>query len=206
MKKVIKKSKITGFKFSMGGFNEGTVWLEQDDNNIIIRCNNCNDDGIYKPSQEDWEIFSTSVNKLTFWKWKKNYIDSRVCDGTQWELSIQEDSKNMKCYGSNNYPQDFNKLVSSVNQLINSDVFNTDVVVPKIRLVRKPRKCRECGSDSIARIQYGYPNYTPELEKKILEGQVTLGGCCQEYDAPAWECVECECLFYRKSDLDSDDS
>ena len=118
----IKESKITKFRFSMGGFTYGTISLELMGNNIAQKDTFGNDIETYSPSQDDWNAFSDSLKKLNVWKWKKNYLDSGVLDGTQWELSIQEGPKKKSCYGSNDYPPDFNEFVSLVNQLVKSDV------------------------------------------------------------------------------------
>ncbi len=60
-----------------------------------------------------------------------------------------------------------------------------------IKAKRKPRKCPECGSAKIARIQYGMPICSPELDRNLESGKVVLGGCCQEINAPAWKCAAC---------------
>jgi primosomal protein N' len=40
----------------------------------------------------------------------------------------------------------------------------------------KPRKCPNCGSKSIAEILYGMPAYSEDLQKKMDEGTMFLGG------------------------------
>ena len=39
-------------------------------------------------------------------------------------------------------------------------------------------KCPRCGSNKTAKILYGYPLYTEELQKKLDSGECVLGGCC----------------------------
>ena len=67
-----------------------------------------------------------------------------------------------------------------------------------LRYSRKPAKCPVCGSDKIASIQYGYPAFSPELQADMAAGRVVLGGCCITGDDPAWKCIDCEAMMFRK--------
>ena len=64
----------------------------------------------------------------------------------------------------------------------------------------KPKKCPKCGSLIVARILYGFPAYSEELEADMKAGRVAIGGCCITGDDPAWKCMECETEIYRKGD------
>lgn len=61
--------------------------------------------------------------------------------------------------------------------------------------MRKPKKCPKCGSKSIAKILYGLPAFNDELQKKIDEGKISIGGCCQEIGGPVYECNDCHALI-----------
>ncbi len=41
----------------------------------------------------------------------------------------------------------------------------------------KKRKCPYCGSRNIAKIIYGYPVMSEEMEEEIKQGKIALGGC-----------------------------
>jgi len=41
---------------------------------------------------------------------------------------------------------------------------------------RKPKKCPECGSGSIAEILYGLPAYDEQMEGDLDAGKIVLGG------------------------------
>lgn len=69
-----------------------------------------------------------------------------------------------------------------------------------IRVKRKPRKCPQCGAAKIANILYGYPDFSPKLDKEIKEGKITLGGCCITGDDPQWKYAECEADIYKETD------
>lgn len=62
---------------------------------------------------------------------------------------------------------------------------------------RKPMKCLQCGRKPIAEILYGMPTMDADLEQKIKEGLIAIGGCCITADDPAWECAQCGLQVYR---------
>ena len=52
--------------------------------------------------------------------------------------------------------------------------------------------CPICGSSNVAEYLFGMPAYNYELEEKLNNGEIILGGCCIEPDSPAYHCNECE--------------
>jgi ribosomal protein L37AE/L43A len=63
---------------------------------------------------------------------------------------------------------------------------------------RKPRRCPACGSARVARILWGMPAYSEQLEQELAEGKIVLGGCCVSGDDPAWACADCDASIYRE--------
>lgn len=70
--------------------------------------------------------------------------------------------------------------------------------------MKKPTKCPNYGSKSIAKILYGLPAYSEELQKKIYEGKIILGGCCQVIGAPLFECNDCHVQICEDGSVDFD--
>ncbi|NCC24601.1 MAG: hypothetical protein EOM25_05275 [Deltaproteobacteria bacterium] len=68
----------------------------------------------------------------------------------------------------------------------------------RVERAQKPRKCPECGQAPLASILYGMPAFNKELERKMNEGRITLGGCCIRDDDPAWECTHCGLKIFRR--------
>ena len=64
---------------------------------------------------------------------------------------------------------------------------------------RKPRRCPKCKHYPLANILYGMPTFDDELEQKIKEGRIAIGGCCVSFDDPAWVCSKCGLEIYRPS-------
>ena len=55
----------------------------------------------------------------------------------------------------------------------------------------RPSECPSCRSTRVARIQYGLPHFTRELEEELASGKVVLGGCVVFGDDPSWQCLAC---------------
>lgn len=68
----------------------------------------------------------------------------------------------------------------------------------RIEKARKPNQCPSCGASPMASILYGYGGMDSELEQKIKEGRISLGGCCGGLDGPVWEWIHCGLKVHRK--------
>ena len=133
-------SKIIELEFEIGGFHQGHERLVLESNKVSIIGDYQETLVTHNPSDEDWKEFSQSLEQLKVWDWKKRY-DSDILDGTQWSLLVRTtrylmaqspfgtlDDKTVpyseiNCWGSNAFPPDFSKLITSINKLINQDYF-----------------------------------------------------------------------------------
>jgi len=70
--------------------------------------------------------------------------------------------------------------------------------ISRVERSRRPTACPACGSKRVARIMYGYPAYSDELQAQLDAGTVVLGGCVITGDDPAWRCTQCGQRIYRK--------
>lgn len=61
----------------------------------------------------------------------------------------------------------------------------------------KPRRCPVCGSSWIAKILYGYPGCSPDLQRELDRGEVVLGGCIVFSFSPEWQCMDCYAQIYK---------
>lgn len=68
-----------------------------------------------------------------------------------------------------------------------------------VERTRKPKKCPSCGFAPVAKILYGYPAFSEELDRELDKGTITLGGCCIIEGQPVWQCSKCQLLIYRKA-------
>ena len=86
----------------------------------------------YNPSDEEWMEFSKSLEQLKVWDWKQIYVDSDILDGTQWSLRIRTTSSEIVCYGSNAYPTNYNKFITSINKLTDDAIMRSRNKRPNI--------------------------------------------------------------------------
>ena len=133
-------SKIIELEFDIGGFHQGHERLVLGSNKISVIGDYQETLVTHNPSAEEWKEFSQSLEQLKVWDWKQRY-DSDILDGTQWSLLVRttrylmtqsafgtSDDKpvpysQISCWGSNSFPPDFSKLITSINKLINQDYF-----------------------------------------------------------------------------------
>ena len=133
-------SKIIELEFEIGGFHQGHERLVLGSNKISVIGDYQETLVTHNPSAEEWKEFFQSLEQLKVWDWKQRY-DSHILDGTQWSLLVRttrylmtqspfatSDDKpvpysEINCWGSNSFPPDFSKLITSINKLINQDYF-----------------------------------------------------------------------------------
>lgn len=53
------------------------------------------------------------------------------------------------------------------------------------------KKCPKCGSKRIAPILYGMPAFDEEMERKLNNEELFLGGCCIGDADPEYHCFQC---------------
>ena len=58
-------------------------------------------------------------------------------------------------------------------------------------------RCPKCGSRKIAPILYGMPAFDEEMQRKIENRELYLGGCCVSDSDPRFHCFECGKDFGR---------
>ena len=137
-------SKIIELEFEIGGFHQGHERLVLESNKISVIGDYQETLVTHNPSAEEWKEFSQSLEQLKVWDWKESYQDD-ILDGTQWSLLVRttrylmvpsykrrpfatSDDKpvpysEIKCGGSNAFPPNFSKFITSINKLINQDYF-----------------------------------------------------------------------------------
>lgn len=62
--------------------------------------------------------------------------------------------------------------------------------------------CPKCGSDKIATVLYGLPDFTDELIAKMKAGDVVLNGCIIDRMPYRYECQECGIRFENEYERD----
>lgn len=62
---------------------------------------------------------------------------------------------------------------------------------------RKPIICPKCGRKPVARILYGMPEFSEQLNADMAAGKIVLGGCVVTDDDPDWQCTQCGQQIFR---------
>lgn len=57
-----------------------------------------------KITARKWAIFRKRLDAINVWRWRADYPNPGVCDGTSWSLSIRYSDKTARSSGDNNYP------------------------------------------------------------------------------------------------------
>jgi hypothetical protein len=75
------------------------------------------------PTTEQWREFRRSIDELGVWRWRPNYSDTAVMDGTQWQLELVYSGNSIKTAGSNKYPEHFDRYIAAVRKLLGGRTF-----------------------------------------------------------------------------------
>ncbi|MGM0338812.1 hypothetical protein [Enterococcus sp. AZ007] len=66
---------------------------------------------------EDVQKFESRFKNSGFFKWKEKYVNENIMDGLQWSLNVEyRDGSSKNVYGSNSWPSNFDKVVSTLNR------------------------------------------------------------------------------------------
>ena len=133
---IMDKSTET-LNFFIGGFFGGyerIIWLNEKLHHQLLMGGEPEDEearpddvlNITTPSTKEWEEFWQTVDTLKVWSWEKEYINSDIIDGTEWELRIKrEGRRRRRISGLNAYPQPkgtFNSFIKAINKLSGSKI------------------------------------------------------------------------------------
>ena len=78
------------------------------------------------PSRTQWEDFWKALEETEIWRWKAEYNDPDVIDGTHWEVKICHGGNQLHSRGSNAYPvpmKEFEGFLAAVRMLTGGRVF-----------------------------------------------------------------------------------
>jgi hypothetical protein len=75
------------------------------------------------PKPEQWREFRASLDQAGAWKWKPEYINRKILDGTQWHLEIRYPDRQIQVKGSNATPKEFPSYLAAVEKLLGGKTF-----------------------------------------------------------------------------------
>ncbi len=68
-------------------------------------------------------------------------------------------------------------------------------ILGRVRCGQAPETCPRCGEKPVAKLIYGFPVMTPELQEEVKAGKIAFGGCCITGYDPRWQCTHCGLRF-----------
>ena len=114
-------SKINTIKASVGGYFGGyyEVTIDLKNHETTWRFNEGAAEETSKKSirVSTAQAFLEELKVLNLLNWKAKYIETGVCDGTQWNVEILTDGKIIKKYGDNKYPKEWDLFCRLIRQI-----------------------------------------------------------------------------------------
>lgn len=109
-------------KFTIGGFFGGykTVEISINGGKVsykILRNGLLNVDKKISSAVEVSKAWLNELDALQIFSWAENY-STDILDGTQWELTFKDGKKIYRGYGSNAYPENFERFLDWLDELI----------------------------------------------------------------------------------------
>lgn len=113
--------KIREIKISIGGYHQGFRELDinLENGKIFYKFSLNEEDDLSIALYLDLlEKFKDDLIGTNILNWKRRYDDNEILDGTQWEIVLVRDGRNIIRSGSNDYPKEwknFCKIISEVS-------------------------------------------------------------------------------------------
>lgn len=71
--------------------------------------------------QSNLDKFIEELKIINLLKWKSKYIESDICDGTQWSIEIVKDGRKLKKYGDNKFPEEWDNFCRLIRKVSDKD-------------------------------------------------------------------------------------
>ena len=113
--------KIKEIKISIGGYHQGfqELHINLENGKVFYEFSLKEEEKLSTTlSPELLEVFKQDLIEINILNWKRRYDDNDILDGTQWEIVLVRDGRNIIRSGSNDYPKEwenFCKIISDVS-------------------------------------------------------------------------------------------
>ena len=113
------------FSAYVGGFNGPTYLVELHDGVLTYTSGPRNEPNHAKitPTAAQWQEFRQTLDELDIWRWRPDYSNNAIKDGTQWRLDFAYSDRTLKLKGSNEYPKHFDRYLAAVQKLLGGKTF-----------------------------------------------------------------------------------
>jgi len=114
-------NEIKGIKASVGGYFGGYYQVDIDFDSRKLKWSHlgagAEDCYEKKIRQNTLDKCIDELKTLDLLNWKAKYIESGICDGTQWSLEIIKSCRNIKKYGDNKFPDDWDDFCRVISRI-----------------------------------------------------------------------------------------
>jgi hypothetical protein len=112
---------IKNLKASVGGFFGGyySVDLNFESRQLKWRLQGAGNEEYYEKriQRKTLDKFREGLMSVDILSWDLEYIDSDILDGTQWDVIIVTNEKNIEVVGSNKFPEKWTKFCQLVREV-----------------------------------------------------------------------------------------
>lgn len=119
--------RIRKFEFTYGGYFATSYEVTKHQNKLEFRTFDHaphNQPININLSTDQWEVLASQVIDIVK-NWGRTY-DTDICDGIQWTVIIETDTSKFEIYGSNNFPDNFDKLLEVIRGISGLESFAED--------------------------------------------------------------------------------
>jgi hypothetical protein len=113
------------FSAYIGGFN-GPSYLVELHDGVLTYTGGLRHERIRSritPTAAQWREFRQTLDALDVWRWRADYSNETIKDGTQWRLSLEYTDRAVKTGGSNAFPKQFDPYLAAVEKLLDGKTF-----------------------------------------------------------------------------------
>ena len=112
---------IKGIKASVGGYFEGyyEVVMDFQSRKLQWKHSGAGSEQSYEMTigKNILDTFIEELKMLDLLNWRAKYIEPGVCDGTQWSIEIIKNSRNIKKYGENKFPEEWDEFCGAIERI-----------------------------------------------------------------------------------------
>lgn len=114
-------NQIKGIKSSVGGYFGGYFEVEIDFERRNLTWSHLGGgvEDYYKKTIKQSSInrFIEELKMLNLLNWKSKYIETDICDGTQWSVEVVRSGRIIRKYGDNKFPDGWDEFCKTVSRL-----------------------------------------------------------------------------------------
>ena len=121
---ITTQKKIKEIKISIGGYHQGfqEFHINLKDGRVCHKPSLYEDDSLLITlSTKLLEKFKNDLIGTSILNWRRRYDNNDILDGTQWEIVLVRDGRNIIRSGSNDYPKEWENFCKIISEISGRD-------------------------------------------------------------------------------------